>query len=114
MFRPELDSLARGSKDKYAGLYAVWALSQMGWNGGIGSFVHVATKNPKKTTMQANLKAITELSTLKDVDDLLSLTRSGNKDLRDAATLALGRLPWRVWHGKLAAERFVRAGRVGL
>lgn len=107
-FKEQLDSLIRLSKDRYAGLFGVWALQQIGWNGGIGSYVHVATNNPKRTTFQANLKAITELSTLKDVDDLLSLTKNSKKDIRDAATLALGRLPWRVWHHKKAAERKAR------
>ena len=105
IFRQQIESIIRTSADDYAGLYAVWALSQIGWNGGIGSFVHVVTSNPKRETLQANLKAITELSTLEDVDDLLSLTRSPKKDLRDAATLALGRMPWRVWHEKKVAEK---------
>ena len=104
-FREDLDSVIRRSKNDYAGLFAVWALSQMGWEGGIGSYVHVIGSNPKKETKQANLKAITELSTLKDIDDLLSLTKHSDKDVRDAATLALGRMPWRVWHKKKAADR---------
>ncbi len=93
-------SIVKRSRDRYAGLYAVWALKQLHYDGGIGSFVHVATNSPKKTTLQANYKAITELATLKDVEDLLSLTKSPAKDLRDAATLALARMPWRVWHRK--------------
>jgi len=109
MFAERIESIIRRSSDDYAGLYAVWALRQIGWTGGIGSFVHVATSNPKRRTMQANLKAITELSTLKDVDALLSLTRHSKKDLRDAATLALGRMPWRVWHKKKVADRKKRA-----
>ncbi len=97
--------IVRIEKDKYAGLYAVWALKQMGWSQGIGSFKHVATKSPKLTTKEANLKAITELSTLRDIPDLLTLSKHSDDDLRDAAVLALGRMPWRAWRKKKAEQR---------
>ena len=96
-FVEPLSSIVRTSKGSYDGLYAVWALKHIGYKGGISSFVHVATKAPKRETKQANLKAITELSTLQDLDELLNLSKASNKDVRDAAVLALGRLPWRAW-----------------
>ena len=99
-FEEALLTVVKRSRDDYPGLYAVWALKETGYDGGITSFVHVATKSPKKTTLQANLKAITELASLKDVEELLALSRHSSKDLRDAAVLALGRMPWRVWHRK--------------
>ncbi len=112
-FSDQLHALIKRSRDDYAGLYAVWALKQLGYTGGIASFVHVATKSPKKATLQTNLKAITELSTLGDVEELLSLTKHSNKDLRDAATLALGRMPWRVWHRKKKeTEEKIRKGEI--
>lgn len=99
-FIDPLTSIVRTSRHEYDGLFAVWALKQLDYKGGIGSFIHVATKAPKRETLQANLKAITELSTLGDVEDLLSLSRHSKKDVRDAAVLALGRLPWRAWRQK--------------
>ncbi|MDA1194579.1 MAG: HEAT repeat domain-containing protein [Planctomycetota bacterium] len=112
-FIEPLESLVRTSKDEYDGLYGVWALKHIGYEGGISSFVHVATKAPKRETKQANLKAITELSTLKDVSELLSLSRNSNKDVRDAAVLALGRLPWRAWHKiKRGEEEKIERGEV--
>ncbi len=111
VFMAETISVVKRSRDRYAGLYGVWALKQMGYVGGVTSFIHVATKGPKRTTLNANLKAITELSTLRDIDELLALTKSSNKDLRDAATLALGRMPWRVWHRKKRdLKRKIEAG----
>ncbi len=100
-FVEQLVSLVKGHRESYAGLYAVWALKQIGYDGGLGSFIHVASSNPKRPTLQANLKAITELATLKDVEDLLALSRNSKQDLRDAAVLALGRLPWRAQRGRL-------------
>ena len=97
MFKEELSSIVRTSRDSYDGLYAVWALRQIGGADGIGSFVHVATKSPKRETKQACLKAITELSGLNDVEELLGLSRHNDQDIRDAAVLALGRMPWRIW-----------------
>jgi HEAT repeat protein len=90
----DLVALVRRERDEYPGLYAVWALKRIGYTGGIATFAYVLAQNPKKTTRQACLKAITELSHLGDVDDLLSLTRDNETDYRDAAALALGRLAW--------------------
>ena len=104
-FTPALVSMVKKRRDKYTGLYGVWALRQIGWDQGIDSFLFVATKNPKRTTLNANLKAITELAATRDVDTLLSMSRSPKKDLRDAAVLALGRLPWRSTRGRLPEER---------
>ena len=93
-FEPLL-SLVRRDKEDYAGLYAVWALKQLGYAGGVDTFIHVLGSNPKKETMQACLKALTELSTEADVPTLLSLSKHNKKDYRDAAVLALGRLAHR-------------------
>lgn len=94
---PALVSLVKRSTGEYPGLYAVWALKQIGYRGGIGSFLHVLEKgSPKRTTTQANLKAVTELCSERDVETLLAFTRSPRKDYRDAAALALGRLAWRA------------------
>ena len=101
--REQLVSLVRKGKGDYAGLYAVWALKRVGYTGGITTFASVVGKNPKRETRNACLKAITELAAIKDVDDLLAISRNnGNKDLRDAAVLALGRLPWRIHRGRPA------------
>ena len=102
VFLENLERLVKRDRGKYAGLYAVWAMRQIGWDGGISSFIHVISKNPKRTTKQANLKAITELSTPRDIEELLSLSRNnGNQDARDAAVLALGRMAWKKAHGRL-------------
>ena len=90
-----LVSLIRRDKDDYPGLYGVWALKQIGYDGGIGTFVHVLGSNPKRVTREACLKAITELSTKSDVEDLLALSKQNKTDYRDAAALALGRIAWR-------------------
>jgi HEAT repeat protein len=90
-----LVALIRRDKDDYPGLYGVWALTKIGYDGGIGTFVHVLGSNPKRVTREACLKAITELSTKNDVEDLLSLSRQNKTDYRDAAALALGRIAWR-------------------
>lgn len=95
-FSEQIASVVHTSRDAYAGLYGVWALKQIGWHDGIDSFVHVATHSPKRETLQANLKAVTELAQPSDVEDLLALSRHPSKDLRDAAVLALGRLAWRA------------------
>ena len=100
-----LTKLVRSSKEDYDGLYAVWALKHLGYDGGIKSFAHVATGNAKRETKQACLKAITELSTLKDIDELLNLSKHNKKDVRDAAILALGRMPWRAWRKKKVGDR---------
>jgi HEAT repeat protein len=97
VYADALKSVIRRDRGDYAGLYAVWALKQIGWRDGVGSFIHVLQKNPKRTTRQANLKAVTELARLQDVEDLLSLSRHPSKDNRDAAVLALGRMAWRNW-----------------
>jgi hypothetical protein len=111
-FEEPLVSLVKGDREGYPGLYAVWALKQLRYDGGISSFIYVTTKNPKRETMQANLKAITELASLKDVDDLLSLSRSSKQDQRDAAVLALARLPWRAHRGRLVGQEPVVRGAV--
>ena len=49
-FEP-LVALVRREKEKYAGLYAVWALKQLGYAQGIDTFIHVLGSTPKKTTM---------------------------------------------------------------
>ncbi len=101
--REALVKMVRRDRSDYAGLYAVWALKRVGYTGGIDTFAYILKKNPKPATKNACLKAITELSTLRDVTSLLALSRAqGNKDLRDAAVLALGRLPWRVVRGRPA------------
>jgi len=87
--------LVRSDKEDYPGLYAVWALRQTGYDQGIGTFLHVLGSNPKRATRDACLKAVTELATQKDVEELLSLTKHSKQDYRDAAALALGRIAWR-------------------
>lgn len=111
-FAEALQSTIRSSRGKYPGLYAVWAMRQIGLEPGITSFVHVLNSSPKRETMQANLKAITELSGLRDIDDLLSLSRSPRKDLRDAAVLALGRMPWKSRRGRMPGQEPVRKAEV--
>jgi hypothetical protein len=92
-FADGLLKLARTSTGKSAGLYAVWALSQMGWHGGIGSFLHVLTAGaPKDETRNACLRAITDLSGPDDLADLTALTKSSVVEYRDAACVAIGRL----------------------
>ncbi|MCA9315969.1 MAG: hypothetical protein H6826_05905 [Planctomycetes bacterium] len=103
-FTDPLLGIVKGDRDPYPGLYAVWALKEIGYAGGVGSFIYVASKSPKRTTLQANLKAITELATPADVDELLGLSRSSKQDLRDAAVLALGRMPWRWVRGRLPGQ----------
>ncbi|MFV1960070.1 MAG: HEAT repeat domain-containing protein, partial [Planctomycetota bacterium] len=96
-FFDALVAIARREPGNYSGLYAVWALRQLGYQGGIGTFIHVLGSTPKKGIRQACLKAVTDLATSKkeDVEALLSMTKSGTEDYRDAAALALGRLVWR-------------------
>jgi HEAT repeat protein len=96
-----LVALARRDKDDYPGLYAVWALRRLDYADGISTFVHVLGQNPKKTTRQACLKAVTDLSALGDVEELLALTKNSKKDYRDAAALALKRMAWK---GKFPAR----------
>ncbi len=95
-----LVNLIKRDKDNYTGLYAVWALKHIGYDDGLGSFLHVLSGQPKRETRNACLKAVTELASLKDIDDLLSMTKHSKQDYRDAAAIALGRLAWR---GKLGA-----------
>ena len=104
IFVPTLVNMVRKERGAYPGLFAVWALRQMRYDGGISTFIHVAKNRPKRHTMQANLKAIAELATPGDVEDLLSLSRSPQQDMRDAAVLALGRLPWRSEKGRLPSS----------
>ena len=92
------------SKDDYTGLYAVWALKRMGFVGGLSQVMHAMKSGPKRQTMQACLKAVTELTGLQHVDDLLTLSRSSKKDIRDAACLALARMAWRAQRGLLPAD----------
>lgn len=96
-------SLIRKDKEDYPGLYGVWALKQIGYEGGIGTFIHVLGSNPKRSTREACLKAVTELSTKSDVEDLLSLSKHNKTDYRDAAALALGRIAWRGGFGRAQA-----------
>ncbi len=98
-----LVALVRRDKEDYPGLYGVWALKQLEYDGGIGTFQHVLGSNPKRITREACLKAITELSTKNDVEELLSLTKHNKKDYRDAAALALGRIAWRGGFGHAQA-----------
>ncbi len=102
-FLEPLVALVRREKEKYAGLYAVWALKQLGYTGGVDTFMHVLGSNPKKTTMQACLKAVTELATKADIPSLLTLSKHNKKDYRDAATLALARLAHRGGYTQDAA-----------
>jgi HEAT repeat protein len=98
-FTDDIVSLIRKDREDYPGLYGVWALKEIGYTGGIGTFVHVLKANPKRVTREACLKAVTELSTKADVEELLTLTRHKKKDYRDAAALALGRLARRGHFG---------------
>ncbi|MHC5010425.1 MAG: hypothetical protein ACYTG6_05655 [Planctomycetota bacterium] len=97
-----LIAIVRRDKEPYPGLFAVWALKRLGYAGGVSTFIHALGANPKKTTRQACLKAVTELAVASDVEELLSLTRSAKKDYRDAAALALGRIAWRGGFGQVA------------
>ena len=106
VFLDALEKLVKRDRGDYAGLYAVWAMRQIGWDRGISSFIYVVSKNPKRQTKEANLKAITELATIRDIPDLLSLSKNNSKqDARDAAVLALGRLAWRVQRDLLGAHK---------
>lgn len=88
--RGPLEDLVRQSHDGYLGLYAVWALTLMKAEVNLSPYLRVVTSDAKREVMQACLKAITNLARPRDVEDLLSLTRSPRKDSRDAACLALG------------------------
>lgn len=87
---PQLEEAVRQSQDEYAGLYAVWALTQLGAEVSLSPYLRVVGSDAKRATMQACLKAITNLAGPGDVDDLMSLTRSPRKDARDAACITLG------------------------
>lgn len=87
---PQLEDAVRQSQDAYAGLYAVWALTQIGAEVSLSPYLRVVGSDAKRETMQACLKAVTNLAGPKDVEDLLSLSRSPRKDARDAACIALG------------------------
>jgi HEAT repeat protein len=88
----DLVSIVRRDREDYPGLYAVWALRQIGYDGGIGTFLHVLGSNPHKSTRNACLKAVTELSAPSDVEDLLSLTRQGKTDYQDAGALGIAHM----------------------
>ena len=77
----ELIGVVRNSREENEGLYAVWALKLMGFRGGLRTFLHVLANNPKRTTEAACLKGITELCSLEDVPELLSLSKHGDKGL---------------------------------
>lgn len=94
-----LVSMVKRAASKYESLFAVLALQRIGYDAGIGSFLHVLGQNPKDDARNACLKAVVELAAASDVADLLALSRHGKKDYRDAAALALARL---AWHRKLA------------
>jgi HEAT repeat protein len=91
-FKDALEDVASHSQHEYAGLYAVRALRAIGVRGGLRTYVHVLGSDAKRETQNACLKAITDLSGPDDVDELLSLSRSPKKDIRDAACIALGNL----------------------
>ncbi len=92
-FAEPLLELARKSQDKYSGLYAIWALIQMRKRGDLSGFIHVLESEAKRDTVNACLKAVTDLTGPEDVDALLGLSRSTKQDYRDAACIALGRIP---------------------
>ncbi|MDJ0973124.1 MAG: hypothetical protein QNJ98_01515 [Planctomycetota bacterium] len=96
-----LVTIAKRSREDYEGLYAIWALKKMGHTGSLASFIHVLSSGPRRQTRQACLKGVTELSDLGDVPELLAFSRHNKKDYRDAAVLALARLPWRAQRGRL-------------
>jgi HEAT repeat protein len=87
-YKDALGEVARRSQHAYAGLYAVRALARMGEKGPLSSFLNVLDSNPKRETMQSCLKAVVDLTGPEDTDALLALTRSPQKDYRDAACLA--------------------------
>ena len=90
VFKEALEDVATHSQHPYAGLYAVYALREMGQRGGLRSYIYVMESEAKRETINACLKAVTDLSGPEDVDDLLALSRSPKKDYRDAACIALG------------------------
>ena len=90
VFKEALEDVATHSQHPYAGLYAVFALREMGQRGGLHAYLHVLESEAKRETVNACLKAITDLSGPEDVDDLLALSRSTKVDSRDAACIALG------------------------
>ena len=92
VFKEALEDVATHSQHPYAGLYAVYALREMGQRGTLHSYIHVLESEAKRETINACLKAITDLSGAEDVEDLLSLSRSTRVDNRDAACIALGGL----------------------
>jgi len=87
---PQLEDAVRQSQNAYAGLFAVWALTLIGADVSLSAYLRVIGSDAKRETMQACLKAVTNLSGPEDVDELLSVTRSPRKDARDAACIALG------------------------
>lgn len=92
VFKEALEDIATRSQHSYAPLYAVYALREMGVRGGLHSYLHVLDSEAKRETINACLKAVTDLSGVEDVDDLLALSRSTKVDYRDAACIALGGL----------------------
>ncbi len=107
VFKESLEDVATQSQHSYAGLYAVYALREMGHRGGIRSFIHVLESEAKRETINACLKAVTDLSGPEDLDELLALSRSPKVDNRDAACIALGGL---AEAGLLAAAVTPREG----
>jgi hypothetical protein len=87
-----LVDVARKAQDEYSGLYAVWALVCMERKGDLGKFVRIVESDAKRETMQACLRAVSDLSAPEEGDVLLQLSRSTRKDVRDAACLGLARL----------------------
>lgn len=92
VFEEALEDIATHSQHSYAGLYAVYALRAMGHRGGLHAYLHVLDSEAKRETVNACLKAVTDLSGVEDVEDLLALSRSTKVDYRDAACIALGGL----------------------
>jgi hypothetical protein len=92
--RDRLESMVKRGEGKYEGLFAVLALQRIGHVSGLGSFLHVLGQTPTSEARNACLKAVVELAAPSDVPELLTMTRNGKKDYRDAAALALARLAW--------------------
>lgn len=105
-FLEPLVDVVRRATDRRAGLYAVFALRRLGKPVDIGPLVHVVQAgSAKRETLNACLRAVTDLSKPEDVETLLSLSRATKPDVRDAACIALGAV------GGPGADR-VQGGRV--
>jgi HEAT repeat protein len=100
-----LSDAVRKAQDVRSGQYAVWALARIGSGGDVPAFLHVLeSPGAGRAAVASCLKGVADLARPEHVTDLLGATRANDKDVRDAACVALGRLAAGKAFGKTEPE----------